>query len=187
MSIARLEPRSIGARSAIVTTLLAATLLAFAQPARANVGEKIILRCTHIESLRGFSQSAYRQALKDLEADAEEYTGCAAQIRQAQREAAAAAAGGAPAGSAAAQGANAPAIAPTLSERRALTHAERAGSEPIKLGGRVVHPGVVHVDVASALNNLPTPLLAILAFLVLCALALAGATLRRRVRASRSD
>ena len=54
MRIARLESRPIGARSAVVTALLAATLLAFAQPARANVGEKIILRCTHIESLRGF-------------------------------------------------------------------------------------------------------------------------------------
>jgi hypothetical protein len=187
MRIARLERRSIGARWAIVTALLAATLLVIAQPARASVGERIILRCTHVESLSGFSQSAYNQALKELEADALEYSPCWSQIRQAQRAAAAAAEGARTGAAPAAQTANQAAIAPTPSERRAITHAERAGSEPIKLGGRVIHPGVVHVDVASALNNLPTPLLVILTFLVLCALALAGATLRRRVRASRSD
>ena len=55
---------------------------------RMSVGEQIILRCTHGQSLSGFSQSAYRQALKELSADAEEYSRCAQQIRQAQLAAA---------------------------------------------------------------------------------------------------
>ena len=185
MRIARLESRPIGVRSAVLTALLAVALLAVAQPARANVGEEIILRCAHVESLSGFSQSAYDQALKELEADAEEYSPCAAQIHAAQRAAAAGAAGAR--GASGAHTANQVAIAPTPSQRRAIAHAEHAGSEPVKLDGRVIHPGVVHVDVASALSSLPTPLLVIIAFLLACALALAGGKLAKRVRDGRSD
>ena len=49
-----------------------------------SVGEQIVLRCTHGQSLSGFSQSAYRQALKELSADSLEYSPCGQQIRQAQ-------------------------------------------------------------------------------------------------------
>jgi len=49
----------------------------------------------------------------------------------------------------------------------------------------VIHPGVVHVDIASALSTLPTPLLALLAFLLACALLLLGRAVRNRVRAHR--
>jgi hypothetical protein len=185
MRIARHESRPIRARSAVLTALLAATLLVIAQPASANVGEQIILRCAHVESLSGFSQSAYDQALKELEADAEEYSPCAAQIHAAQRAAAASAAGAQ--GAAGAQSANQVAIAPTPSQRRAITHAEHAGSEPVKLDGRVIHPGVVRVDVASAFSSLPTPLLVIVAFLLACALALVGGNLAKRVRDGHSD
>jgi hypothetical protein len=184
MRIARHESRPIRARSAALTALLAATLLAIAQPARANVAERIIERCGHLESLSGFSQRAYREALKELNGDAVEYSNCAAQIRQAQLEAAAGTQGAA---GGAAQGATSVAIAPTPSQRRAITHAQHAGSEPVKLDGRVIHPGVVHVDVASALSSLPTPLLVILTFLIVCALALAGGVLRKRFRVGRSD
>jgi hypothetical protein len=188
MRIPRLESRPVGARLAVVTALLAATSLALAGPASANVGEEIIIRCGHVESLSGFSQSAYDQALKELEADAEEYSPCAAQIHAAQRAAAAAGAGGGGAqGAAGAQSPNQVAIAPTPSQRRAITHAEHAGAEPVKLGGRTLHPGVVHVDVASALSSLPTPLLVVMAFLLACALALAGGKLAKRVRDGRSD
>ncbi len=51
----------------------------------------------------------------------------------------------------------------------------------------MIHPGVVHVDVASALSSLPTPLLVIVAFLLACALALAGGKLAKRVRDGHSD
>jgi hypothetical protein len=54
-------------------------------------------------------------------------------------------------------------------------------SEPVRLGGGVVHPGVVHVDVASALSSLPTPLLVTLAFLLACLLLVVGSALRKRV------
>jgi hypothetical protein len=163
--------------------LLSAALLAIAPPARADVGETIILRCTHGQSLSGFSQSAYTQALKELSADAEEYTDCSSLIHQAQLAAAAGGRGGGAAGTAAIP----TPIAATPSEQRAITHAARAGSNPVRLGGRVIQPGVVHANIASALSSLPTPLLATLAFLLACLLLVVGGALRNRVRAGRSD
>ncbi len=171
-------------RPAVVAALLAATLLAIAQPARADVGETIILRCTHGQSLSGFSQSAYGQALKELSADTEEYSDCSSLIRQAQLVAAGGGRGSAGSGQSAATPV---ALAATPSEQRAITHAERAGSEPVRVGGGVIHPGVVHVNIASALSSLPTPLLATLAFLLACLLLVVGGALRNRVRAHRSD
>jgi hypothetical protein len=185
MRIARLERRPIGLRSAVLTALLATALLVIAQPARADVGETIILRCTHQESVSGFSQSAYRQALKELNADLEEYASeCSSLIRQAQ-EAAAGARGGASGGGS--SGAAAVAIAATPAEQRAITHAQSANPEPVKLKGAIIHPGVVHVGIASALNSMPTPLLVILGFLLLCLALIVGGALRKRVRARSSD
>ncbi len=185
MRIARLESRPIGFRSAaqtalLATAILAAISLAIAQPARADVGEKIILRCTHGESLSGFSQSAYRQALKELSADTEEYSNCSSLIRRAQ-EAAAAGRGGSGGGAAAV------AIAATPAEQRAIAHAQRAAPGPVKLGGGVIHPGVIHANIASAFSSMPTPLLATLAFVLLCVALLAGGAVRKRVRAGRAD
>ena len=161
-------------------------LLAIAQPAYADVGETIILRCTHGQSLSGFSQSSYSQALKELNADTEEYSDCSSLIRQAQVAAATGGRGGASV--VAGQGGATPvAIAATPSEQRAITHAEHASPESVKLDGTVIHPGVVHANITSALSSLPTPLLATLAFLLACLLLVVGGALRNRVRARRSD
>ncbi|HEY4811751.1 MAG TPA: hypothetical protein VIH71_11910, partial [Solirubrobacteraceae bacterium] len=159
---------------ALAGVLVSTILMASAQQASANVGEKIILRCTHGQSINGFSQSAYRQALKELEADLEEYSPqCGAMIREAQRAAAAGGRGGGGAGT----GQNAPApvaLAATPSEQQAITRAQNAKPESVKFGGAVIHPGVVHVGIASALSSLPTPLLATLAFLLACLLVVVG-------------
>src|SRR5437764_10164444 len=82
-------------RAALVLALLSAAFWATAAPAAADVGETIIQRCTHGQSLAGFRQSDYDKALKELSADAEEYTDCAQQIRQAQLAAAGGGGGGA--------------------------------------------------------------------------------------------
>jgi hypothetical protein len=178
MRIARLESRPIAARSAALTALLTALLLAVAQPAGANVGEQIILRCTHGESLSGFSQSAYHQALSEESSDAEEYSPCAQEIHEAELAAAAGSRGGGSGG----HGAVPAAVTATPAEKRAIAHAVNGRSEPVRLGGGVVHPGVVHVDVASAFSSLPTPLLVTLAFLLACLLLVIGGALRKRVR-----
>jgi hypothetical protein len=149
-----------------------------APPATASIGETIIQRCTHGQSLSGFSQQAYSEALKDLTADAREYTECGSLIRQAQL-AAASGRGGAPGA--------ATAIAPTPSEQRAIAHATHAGPIPIRVGGSLVHPGVIHADIASAFSSLPTPLLAVVIFLIACLLLVAGGAVRNHIRARRSD
>jgi hypothetical protein len=166
--------------SAILPRLLGLSLvlaLLIPAPAGANVGETIIRRCTGGKSLSGFSQQAYSEALKQLTADLREYSECGALIRQAQL--AAIGRGGTGGG-----GAPIAAIAPTPSEQRSIAHASSAGL-PVRVGGSIVHPGVVHADIASAISSLPTPLLVTVAFLLVCLLLVAGAAARNRIRARR--
>jgi hypothetical protein len=143
-----------------------------------SVGEQIILRCTHGQSLSGFSQSAYRQALSELSADALEYSPCGQQIHQAQLAALAARRGGATA-------APTTAIAVAPAEVRALKHAQRSGSGPVAVGGQVISPGVVHANLSSAVSTLPAPVLAVLALMLATLVALAISFARRRLRARR--
>jgi hypothetical protein len=64
---------------------LAATLLVLASPpsARADVGATIIERCTHGQSISGFSQQDYALALQELTPEVEQYSNCGNLIRQA--------------------------------------------------------------------------------------------------------
>jgi hypothetical protein len=143
-----------------------------------SVGEQIILRCTHGQSLSGFSQSAYRQALQELSADSQEYSFCEQQIRQAQD----AAANGHKTG---AVNATTVAVTATPQELKALAHTQQRGSGPVPVGGQVISPGVVHANVASAVNTLPGPVLAVLALMLAALVALAIGYARRRLRARR--
>jgi hypothetical protein len=166
-------------RLAWLATALCAAILVWPTAATADVGETIIQRCTHGKSLAGFRPSDYSRALKELGADAEEYTSCAAQIRAAQL----AAASGNPAAAGPAQLTPLP-ISPA--EQRSLAHAAKAGGvSPVAVGGRLIRPGVVHVSIASALSSLPDPLLATVAFVLACLLAVFAGAVRNRVRARR--
>lgn len=162
----------------LLPAVLLASALWGAPPARADIGETIILRCTHGQSLAGFSQSAYNQALKELSADAEEYSSCSSRIRQAQLAAAGGGGGGVE---------SAAPIAATPAERQSVAHAAKAGSAPVRLGSTVVHPGVIHASIASAFSSMPSSLLAVVTFLLACLIALAGRALRDRFRGQRTD
>lgn len=157
-------------------------LIALPAAAGADVGEKIVERCTHGQSIGGFSQQAYRRALQELPTEVEEYSDCANLIRRAQL----AAAGGGGGGGGGGLGGG-PAVATPLSssERRALQGIPKTGSEPLHVGNGLVRPGVVHANVSSAFNSLPDPLLAVLVFLLACAAALGGRTIGRNVLARR--
>lgn len=172
-------------RTLALPVALLAVLLVIATPARADVGEKIIIKCTHAESLSGFTQKDYEKALKELETSSEEYTGCANLIHRAQLAAAGSRGGstGGGGGGGSTGGGIATATAPaTPTERKDLNSAAQSGSAPLRVGNQIIHPGVVHADIASAFSSLPNSLLAILAFLLACALALAGGVLHNRVR-----
>ena len=167
--------------------LLAAFLIALAllgAPSRAlagGEGQAIIQRCTHGESLSGFSQSAYTQALSELSATAEEYTSCSSLIRQAQL---AAATGH---GTSAGAGAVPTLIAATPLEQKAIAHAARAGSGPVIVGGRAIRPGVVPVNISSAVSTLPAPLLVLVVVVIAFIALIAAGGLRSHVRSRRTD
>jgi hypothetical protein len=166
-----------------LAALIAVLALALAPPAGADIGETIVDRCTHGESLSGFSQSDYAKALKALEAGTEEYSDCSSLIRQAQVAAASAGRGGGITGSRGLAAApRSAAVAASPAEQQSIAHAAQSPSAPVQLGGQAIEPGVVHTNVSSALNSLPTPLLISVVFVLVCLLALAGGTLRNRIR-----
>jgi len=170
---------AVGSRAGALFVLVLVGLFLLTGAARADVGEKIIERCTHGQSISGFSQQAYRRALQELPTEVEEYSDCANLIRRAQLAAA---------GGQGSSGAGAPLVATPLtgSERRALRSVPKTGAAPLRVGGGLVQPGVVHANVASALSSLPDPLLALLAFLLACAVALGARAVTRRALARRS-
>ena len=149
--------------------------LSIDSPASADVGATIINRCTHGQSLSGFSQAAYRQALQELPTEVEEYSDCANLIRRAELAAA---------GRGASAGATPIPLTPV--ERGALNRVSKVRPTPLRVGNQLIRPGEIHANIASALSSLPTPLLATLAFLLACVLLLAGKAVRERVHAYRS-
>ncbi len=127
----------------------------------------------------GYSQQAYSQAIKEMEPFLAEYSACPDLIHKAQL---AGAAGSHGAGTSGAQAKRATAVAPpTPTEQHTLESIPHASAPPVQVGGEVIHPGVVHVNLASAFNTLPTPLLALLAFLLACTLLVVAWAVRRRV------
>jgi hypothetical protein len=169
--------------------LLAALLLALSLPALAQAGsaKKILEACGEGKIPGGYSQQAYDQAIKQMPPELSEYSDCSDLIHKAQLAAAAGGHGGGGAGGSAAAG-GAAIAPPTPAEQHALEHiTHSAGIAPVKVGEEVVHPGVVHVDIASAIGDLPTPLLALLAFLLAGALLGIGRTVGTRMRGRRHD
>lgn len=170
-------PAALLAAVVVALALLACPPGAFAGN---TPGQELILRCTHGESLTGYPQSTYTQALSELSADSEEYTGCSSLIRQAQLATAT--------GSGGSGGAGVPVLIPaTPQEQSSIAHAARTGSGPVRLGGQVIRPGVVPVSISSAVSTIPTPLLLIVALLVAFIIVIAAGGVRSHVRSRRGD
>ena len=172
--------RSVAPRLALA--LAAALVLAFPVIASANASEvtKIYEACGNGTVPTGYSQQAYSQAIKEMEPFLAEYSACPDLIHKAQL---AGAAGSHGAGASGPSEAGTTAVAPaTPTEQHTLESIPHASAPPVRIGGEVIHPGVVHVNLASAFNTLPTPLLALLAFLLACVLLMVGRVLRNRVR-----
>ena len=177
----------------LLPATVAAALLVPAS-AQADQGAAVIRDCLDHNSIQGhYSQRAYSEALAELPTDAAEYSDCAQLIRQARLAAAAGHGGGTGGGGSAGGGggggsASSPAVASfTPAERQALATAQRQRGRGVNLGGEVIQPGVVHADAASAINDLPTPLLALMIALAASALGGLAAALKRYVRARRPD
>jgi hypothetical protein len=174
----RLAPMPLASRARCAPLALCAAL-ALCAPARADVGTRIIERCTAGESLAGFSQQAYSQALREMPAEVNEYSDCANLIRKAEL---AAAGGGSGGGSGGGPGSVAASVAPPSPvEQQKLAGAASARPASVPLGGEAVAPGVVHADIASVASTLPTPVLALLAFLAACGLLGGGRAIGKRL------
>jgi hypothetical protein len=162
---------------------MAALALSLLLAASANASEvtKIYEACGNGTLPTGYSQQAYNQAIKEMEPELAEYTDCPDLIHKAQLAGAAGSHGaGTPGGpSEAGTAAVAP---PTTAEQHTLESIPHASAPLVQVGGEAIHPGVVHVNLASALNTLPTPLLALLAFLLACALLAVAWAVRKRAR-----
>jgi hypothetical protein len=175
-------PRTAAALLAVVLLVLGT-----AGPAFAGATKKILETCSEGRIPSGYSQQAYEQALRKMPPELSEYSDCSDLIHKAQLAAATGGHGPGGAGGAGGLGPAAAIAPPTPAEQHALERATHGGGAPVKVGSAAIHPGVVHVDIASALGTLPTPLLTLLAFLLACALWMLGRTVHARVRGPRHD
>lgn len=169
-------------RGGVTPAFVVIALLAVVSPAQASEASTIIEKCVKGKPFGGYSQRAYREALKQLTTESLEYTPCENQIRK--DELAAAGGGAGTAGG----GESAPNVALPLTpaEQHSVQNAKRAGSASVQVGSEPIHPGVVHADIASAVNTLPHSLFAMLAFLFGACLTLVGGEVAKRVRARRN-
>lgn len=167
---------------AVVLALLVVPSLAHASEAR-----KILRLCGESKPLSGFSQKAYREALKQMETELVEYSECQREISEAERKAAGEGSSGfgTSAGAAGPGGLTNTPIPLTPAESKAVESAHHRGSA-VPVGGAPIHPGVVHADIASAVNKLPRSLLAMLALLTAGALTTLALEARKRVNARRN-
>jgi hypothetical protein len=168
-----------------LTATASATASASASASAGGSVNKIFEDCGESKIPVGFSQQAYDQALKQMPPELAEYDDCPALIHKAQRAGAGGGGNEAVTGSGGGSAGTVP--PPTPAEQQTLESVGRSGGAPVKVGGEVVHPGVVHVNIASAVGQLPTPLLALLAFLLACALLILGRLAFVRARARRHD
>lgn len=166
------------ARAAWTGALLATALAVAAAPAAGqSVGQKIVEKCAHGEPFGGYTRAQYEEALKEMSTTTREYSACEKEIRAAEL----AAAGG---GIGKAAGVGSTPLPLTPAEQKSVQSAHKR-SGPVDIGGQPIRPGVVHANIASAINSLPHSLFAILALLLAGAVALAVGEVRKRVGARR--
>lgn len=168
-------------RSIVAMALMTVVLLLPAPAAVASPAQAIVEKCAKGEPFSGYSQKDYREALKQLTTLEIEYSPCPNLIR---KDAAVAAGGG---GGGVTPAGVSPTVALPLTptEQRAVQRAHHHGSAPVRVGGEPVSPGVVHADIASAVNTLPDSLFAVLALMFAGAVALATREGIKRVRTRR--
>ncbi len=176
---ARMAPRA--RTSALAALALVAIALTGASLAHASEASEIVKKCTKGEPFGGYSQKAYREALKQLPTEVIEYSPCPNEI---SKDALTVGKGGGGSAVADASSSNVP-LPLTPSEQRAVQGAHHHGSTAVRVGSEPIRPGVVHANIASAVNTLPDSLLAVLALMLGGALVLAIGEVRKRVSTRR--
>jgi hypothetical protein len=189
-------------RSLLASLLVALALLCAPVTAALASGRDVLNDCTDDEVMsKTYTQKEYRDALSQLAADADQYGNCRQVISRAQLRAAgakkkqggggAARAGGGTSGGDGAIG-SAPAAKQladaTPAERKAVHEARTSGARrPVQLDNARVDPSKVgRVPGVSQASDLPTPLVVVLALLLVVALAIAAVSIRSLVNARRA-
>jgi hypothetical protein len=194
-------------RPVLVALLAALTLLVVPATAALASARDVLDDCTDDEVMsKTYTQKEYRDALAQLAADADQYGNCRQVISRAQLRAAGrgrkkdtGATSGAPAGGetggrkggGGGAGGSAPAAQQladaTPAERKAVDRARGAAGQRFELDKTRVDPSKVGaVPGVSQVSNLPTPLVAVLALLLVAALALGAVRIRSLVNARRA-
>ncbi|HWH93536.1 MAG TPA: hypothetical protein VNT03_06715 [Baekduia sp.] len=162
---------------------------------------------------KSYSQKDYADALANIPADLDEYTDCRSQIQRKQlggsggsgssNDGGGGTSGGATGGGSTGTGGGSgsaaggdtgasgggqadPLAGATDAERVAFAKAVESGAAPVHLDGRPIYPGELGGARSSGLSDLPAPLLAILALLVLAGVGAAGLGTRRLVLGRRT-
>jgi hypothetical protein len=190
-------------RRLLLLTMLA--LLATTASASAS-GLDVIRDCTDDEVMsKTYTQKEYHDALNQLAADADQYGNCRQVISRAQLRVAAgqkndsgakaAAPAGGRTGGGSGGGAGTVGSTParqqlagaTPAERKAVDKARADGGQRLEVHNTRVDPSKVGtVPGVSRVSDLPTPLMAVLALLLVAALALAAVRIRSLVNARRA-
>jgi hypothetical protein len=178
-------------------------LFALLAPATALADSNQLYRDCQDGKIDGhYTQAQYQQALANMPADLDEYTDCRQVIRSAQLAAAGGKGGGSHGtggGSTGAGGGSGngggtqggarvdPLANATPQERKALAKAGVDGGKPVKVAGRLVTPGALGFrNLSSGGNELPTPLLVVLALIAAGVLGYGGTMLWSRVNPHRA-
>jgi hypothetical protein len=180
-----MPPASVISMLRLALACLVLGLMVAVPAANAASTTQILRDCADDGVLQGdYKPSELRKARQNIPTDTDEYTDC----RDVLARAAAAGVAGSGAGSGGGSGAggssgDAPLESPNTPEgKEAIGKAAGEGApDPIRLGGRAVVPGSAGLASDAVRNDLPTPLIVVLALLGAAALATLSPFVRRRV------
>jgi hypothetical protein len=191
-------------RPSLIALLAVLTLAGGPAAAALASGRDVLDDCTDDEVMsKTYTQKEYRDALSQLAADADQYGNCRQVITRAQLKAAGAkrkttdsgATAGAPASGGTDGGSGAIGSAPaqqqladaTPAERKAVDNARTAAGREFAIDDTKVDPSKVgSVPGVSQVSHLPTPLVVVLALLLVAALAMAAVGIRNLVNTRRA-
>ena len=179
-----MRPASVIFMLRLALACLVLGLIVAVPAANAASTTQILRDCADDGVLQGdYKPSELRKARQNIPTDTDEYTDC----RDVLARAAAAGVAGSGAGSggvgSGGSSENAPLESPNTPEgKEAIGKAAGEGApDPIRLGGRAVVPGSAGLASDAVRNDLPTPLIVVLALLGAAALATLTPFVRRRV------
>jgi hypothetical protein len=174
-------------RRLLITAVLGCLLL----PATAGASSEALIKdCTDGVIQGHYSQQDYKNALKNLPTDVDEYTDCRDVLKRAQLGGLGGGGGSGGTGGDSSGGTPAggdPLANATPAERAALANAQAGGaSKPVRIGGKLVQPGKLGFGGLGSPTTLPKSLIAVLVALGIAAVAAGATYVRNRVIARRA-